>query len=67
MLSVYIEYNRRAARRNQALTGAEVRNKICEDMLTAGIFEDRGFSFKEDLVLAGAAELRAFADEDLVK
>lgn len=67
MLSLTIEYNRRAARRNQALTGAEVRNKVCEDMLAAGIFEDRAFTFREDVLLAGAEELRAFADEDAGK
>jgi hypothetical protein len=39
MLSVTIEYNRRMARHNQALTGAEVRNKICESMVAAAIFE----------------------------
>jgi len=61
MLFVVVEYNRRAARRNQALTGAEVRNKVCEDMLAAHIFEDRSFTFKEDVLMAGAEELRAFA------
>ena len=58
MLSVTIEYNRRQARRNQALTGAEVRNKVCEGMLAAGIFEDKAFTFKEDVVYAGTEELR---------
>jgi len=58
MLSVTIEYNRRAARRNQALTGAEVRNKVCENMLAAGIFEDKAFTFKEEVVYAGSEELR---------
>jgi hypothetical protein len=62
MLSITVEYNRRMARRNQALTGAEVRNKLCEDMLAASIFEDTAFSFKEDVLLAGAEELKAFAD-----
>lgn len=63
MLYVVVEYNRRAARRNQALTGAEVRNKVCEDMLEAGVFEDRGYTFREDVILAGAEELRTFADD----
>ena len=58
---MYIEYNRRAARRNQALTGAEVRNKVCEDMIKAGFFEDTGYTFKEDIILAGAEDLRAFS------
>lgn len=61
LLSVYIEYNRRAARRNQALTGAEVRNKVCEDMIKAAFFEDTGYTFKEDIILAGAEDLRAFS------
>ena len=58
MLGLTIEYNRRKARRNQALTGAEVRNKVCENMLAAGIFEDKAFTFKEDVVYAGTEELR---------
>jgi hypothetical protein len=58
MLSISIEYNRRQAKRNQALTGAEVRNKVCENMLAAGIFEDKAFTFKEDVVYAGTEELR---------
>ena len=61
LLSIYIEYNRRAARRNQALTGAEVRNKVCEDMVKAGFFENPAFTFKEDIILAGAEDLRAFS------
>ena len=58
-----IEYNRRAARHNQALTGAEVRNKVSEDMVKAGFFEDTTYSFKEDIILAGAEDLRAFASK----
>ena len=58
MLSVSIEYNRRMARRNQALTGAEVRNKVCENMIAAAIFEDANFTFKEDVVTVDASELR---------
>lgn len=62
MLSVSVEYNKRMARRNQGLTGAEVRNKVCDDMVKAAIFEDATYSFKEDVILAGAEDLRAFAD-----
>ena len=58
MLSVTIEYNRRMARRNQALTGAEVRNKVCENMIAAAIFEDSKFTFKEDVITVDASELR---------
>jgi len=59
MLSVTIEYNRRMARHNQALTGAEVRNKICESMVAAAIFEDSNFTFKEEVITVDAAELHA--------
>lgn len=65
MLNLTIEYNRRAARKNQALTGAEVRNKVCEDMIAAGIFEDKTFTFKEDILITGADELRAFAGDPM--
>jgi hypothetical protein len=58
MLSISIEYNRRQAKRNQALTGAEVRNKVCENMLAAGIFEDKAFTFKEAVVFAKAEDLK---------
>jgi len=58
MLSISIEYNRRLAKRNQALTGAEVRNKVCENMLAAGIFEDKAFTFKEAVVFARAEDLK---------
>lgn len=58
MLSISIEYNRRKASRNQALTGAEVRNKVCENMLAAGIFEDKAFTFKESVVFARAEDLK---------
>ena len=59
MLSVTIEYNRRLARHNQALTGAEVRNKVCESMIAAAIFEDSNFTFKEEVITVDAAELLA--------
>jgi len=59
MLGISIEYNRRLARRNQALTGAEVRNKVCENMLAAGIFEDRAFTFKEDVVMAKVEDINS--------
>ena len=58
MLSVTIEYNRRLARHNQALTGAEVRNKVCENMIAAAIFEDSNFTFKEEVLTVDASELR---------
>ena len=57
MLSVTIEYNRRLARHNQALTGAEVRNKICESMIAAAIFEDTNFTFKEEVITVDASEI----------
>ena len=60
MLSVTVEYNRRMARRNQELTGAEVRNRVCDDMVRSGIFLDSTFTFKEDVITAGAEDLRAF-------
>jgi hypothetical protein len=60
MLGVGIEYNRRMARRNQELTGAEVRNRVCDDMVKSGIFLDSTFTFAEDVILAGADDLRAF-------
>ncbi len=57
MLGIVIEYNRRTAKKNQALTGAEVRNRVCEDMMAAGIFEDRDFSFAEQVKVASDEEL----------
>ena len=58
MLGITIEYNRRLAKRNQALTGAEVRNKVCENMLAAGIFEDKAFTFKEEVVFATTEDIK---------
>lgn len=31
------------------LTGAEVRNKVADDMAQAEIFEDAGYTFKEEV------------------
>ncbi len=57
MLGLVIEYNRRVAKKNQSLTGAEVRNRVCEEMVAAGIFEDRDFSFVEQVKVASDEEL----------
>ena len=67
MLAIVIAYNRRAAKKNQSLTGAEVRNKISEEMSAAGIFEDRGFSFAEQVKIASEEELRDIAADDSSK
>ena len=61
MLAIIIEYNRRVAKKNQSLTGAEVRNKIYDEMSAAGIFEDRAFSFAENVKVASEDELRDLA------
>ena len=61
MLNIIIEYNRRLAKKNQALTGAEVRNKIYEEMSANRIFEDNTFSFAENVKVASEEELRDMA------
>ena len=61
MLAIIIEYNRRAAKKNQALTGAEVRNRIYEEMSANRIFEDPTFSFAENVKVASEEELRDIA------
>jgi WD repeat-containing protein 35 len=61
MLSIVIEYNRRLAKKGQALTGAEVRNKIYEEMSANRIFEDVTFSFAENVKVASEEELRDMA------
>jgi hypothetical protein len=45
--------------RNAVLTGAEVRNKVAEELQEAGIFEDAAYSFTEEVKLASTG-----ADED---
>ncbi len=64
MLGLVIEYNRRLAKKNQALTGAEVRNRVCEEMVAAGIFEDRDFSFVEQVKVASDEELAELQGDD---
>ena len=49
------------AKKNQALTGAEVRNKIYEEMSANRIFEDNTFSFAENVKIASEEELRDMA------
>ena len=61
MLGIVMEYNRRAAKKNQALTGAEVRNKVCDDMLAAGVFEDRAFTFREEVKIASDEDVAQMA------
>jgi hypothetical protein len=66
MLGIILEYNRRLAKKNQALTGAEVRNRVCEEMVAAGIFEDKDYSFAELVKVATdeeLAELQGGAEE----
>lgn len=64
MLSLVIEYNRRLAKKNAALTGAEVRNKVCEDMIASAIFEDKSFTFKEEIKVASDADLADLAGDE---
>jgi WD repeat-containing protein 35 len=61
MLNIIIEYNRRLAKKNQSMTGAEVRNKIYEEMSANRIFEDSTFSFAESVKIASEEELRDMA------
>jgi WD repeat-containing protein 35 len=61
MLNIIIEYNRRLAKKNQSMTGAEVRNKIYEEMSANKIFEDSTFSFAESVKIASEEELRDMA------
>jgi WD repeat-containing protein 35 len=61
MLAVIIEYNRRAAKKTQSMTGSEVRNKICEEMISAGIFDDKFFTFAENVRIVSEDELRDIA------
>ena len=42
-----INYNRRDAIKNLALTAPELRNKLCDEMLDAQVFSDPNYSFRE--------------------
>jgi hypothetical protein len=46
---ITIHYNRRDAVKSMALTPPELRNKLCDEMLDAQIFQDPAFTFREEL------------------
>lgn len=60
--SISINYNRRDAIKNLALTAPELRNKLCDEMLDAQVFEDGNYTFREataeDLEEFGAMKLQ---------
>jgi hypothetical protein len=64
MLAVVIDYNRRKAKKAAALTGAEVRNRVADDIVNAGVFENRTYTFREEIQIASEEEVAELvADE----
>jgi WD repeat-containing protein 35 len=47
--AVTMHYNRRDAIKSMALTAPELRNKLCDEMVNARVFEDLTFTFREAL------------------
>jgi WD repeat-containing protein 35 len=47
--NIALNYNRRDAIKNLALSAPELRNKLCDEMLDAQVFTDPNFSFRENL------------------
>lgn len=46
--SLAVEYNRRLAVKNGALTTIALKNLISDELQSAGFFVDRAFHFRED-------------------
>jgi len=47
---IYISYNRHLAKADQALTAAQVRNRIAQDFVSADVFEDLQYTFEEVII-----------------
>ncbi len=48
MHGLTVDYNRRLADKKLALTTLEVKNLVSDELVEAGFFVDRTFSFRED-------------------
>lgn len=47
---IYVSYNRHLAKADEALTAAQVRNRVAQDFVSAEVFEDDQYTFEEEIL-----------------